>query len=71
MFCLEVVFYRKVDEIVTHTVVNTETSDLFTTISTLMNDHYPAEMESVMASKILDEEENDEHNENNDTTNRH
>jgi len=67
MFCLELVFYRKVDEVVTHTVVNTETSDLFTTISTLMNEHYPAELESVMANFILE----DEHAEDNDTTNRH
>lgn len=62
MFCLEVVFYRIVDEVVTHTVVNTETSDLFTTISTLMNEHYPAELESIMATTIL----GDEHVEDND-----
>jgi len=60
MFRLEMVFYIKENGVQTHIVVDTETDDLFTTMSTMMNAHYPAEIDAINVSRILDEDENDQ-----------
>jgi len=60
MYRLEVVFFKKIDDgSEVHIVVDMETDDLFTTMSTLMNEYYPAELDSMTASRML-EDENDQ-----------
>ena len=68
MYRLEAVFYQKnEDGSEVHIVVDMETPDLFTTMSTLMNDYYPATLDALNVSRIIE----DEHDQDNDKPHSH